>query len=503
MHSIARGSNPESNPVSDPESDNIGADNIGSNMVPDHNRVIFGVPEGHDARIMADMARKLAAEDKVLIHIAMDSGRLAGLRELLSFFAPDVRVCSLPAWDCLPYDRVSPHGDIVADRVSALTQLLTWKREKERYPRILLVALNATVQKVMPQKVLEEAGFSASVGGELDIANFQAFLTQNGYIRTETVREIGEFAVRGGIIDLFPAGYDDPLRIDLFGDEIESIRLFDPITQRTKKDVKSFTLQPAGEIFLNEDSISRFRSAYRDLFGVVQKQDPLYEAVSAGRRYNGMEHWLPLFYDNLETVFDYVPNAQITADPHIGEAYKERIEQIRDFYHSRKILLESAFAKGGGANKGAGKGASSISGAAYNPVPVSSLYLEDGAWNEYTKGFLQFSAFGAPENDDDQAGRQQGGGQVNYKDAGARKGRNFVDVRALADGDLFGELKKHISMLQSSGKKVVIACYGEGSKQRLCGLMEHAGIANIVTCFSWKDIKKLRGHSLGVAVLAL
>ena len=189
--------------------------------------VIYGAPEGQDARILAQRARELMPDDKVLIHVALDDTRVAALHELLSFFAPDVEVLELPAWDCLPYDRVSPNADIVAHRVSALTELLAWEADKSRKPRILLTTVNAALQRTPPVQVLDNAKLSVQKGGVLDEKALLEFLIHNGYSRTETVREAGEYAIRGGIIDLFPSGYENPVRIDLFGDEVESIREFD------------------------------------------------------------------------------------------------------------------------------------------------------------------------------------------------------------------------------------------------------------------------------------
>ena len=447
------------------------------------NPTLFGVPEGQDALVIAGRAREIMRDDKVLIHIAMDSGRLETLKELLSFFAPDVKTVTLTAWDCLPYDRVSPHGDVVAARVSALTKLLQWKNESERYPRVLLIGLNAAVQRVMPLETLREASFTAKVGQQIDLTKLQLFLTQNGYVRTETVRETGEFAVRGGIVDLYPSGYDKPLRLDLFGDEIESIRTFDEDTQRTDADIKDFSLQPVTEFFLDEDSISRFRASYRELFGTVQTDDPLYEAVSEGRRHSGVEHWLPLFYEEMDTIFDYVKAAVITMDPHMPEAHDERMSQIEDFYQARVTLMEAS-KKQGGRKKDV-----SLSGAVYQPIPVTSLFIGQDEWQTLTGGALGFSPFKSPEE--------------TLPDLGAKKGRDFADIRAQADGNVFEELKRHISVLQASKKTVLITCYGEGSKQRLTSLMEGADITQITTCETWKDVKKLKGRQVGIVILAL
>lgn len=419
-------------------------------------KTIFGAPEGHDARILAKKSRGLMREDRVLVHVALDDTRLATLGELLNFFAPDVRVVAFPAWDCLPYDRVSPNQDIVAQRVAGLSALLSWQHEKERYPRIVLTTVNAVIQHIMPQQVLRNSVFDAKTGGVLDMAVFLPFLQKNGYIRTETVREPGEYAIRGGIIDIFPPDYKEPLRIDLFGSDVETIRIFDPLSQCSKEKIKSFHLYPATEVFLDEESIARFRSGYREAFGVPDESDPLYEAVSEGRRYNGMEHWQPLFYEQMETVFDYVPGASVTLDYHANEACRERLVQIQDFYQARKTLQESVGAK----NKKVAE--VSLSGSIYHPLPINRLYIEEAGWREVVAAAQILSPFGMP----DESG----------EDGGARAGRNFSDVRAQPDGDVFAELKSHILALRDRGQKVLIACYSEGSKERLRGLLEHAEI---------------------------
>ncbi|MCB1591445.1 MAG: transcription-repair coupling factor [Alphaproteobacteria bacterium] len=427
-------------------------------------------------------------EDRILVHITMDGARLSSLAEQVAFFAPDVKTLTLPAWDCLPYDRVSPHTDIVTARVSALNALLQWKEQKERVPRIFLVSLNAAIQRVMPSGSLKQAAFSAKSGEKLDMGRLQAFLVQSGYMRTETVRETGEFALRGGIIDLFPAAFENPLRIDLFGDEIESIREFDPVSQRTvpEKGVEEFKLLPANEFFLDEDSVSRFRKSYREYFGAQSTADPVYESVSHGRKHSGMEHWLPLFHDRMETVFDYAGDCEVTMDMHVSDAYRERLAQVRDFCNSRRMLQE-ATQKKTGTKKG---GEAQPSAPAYHPLPVAALYLEEEEWEALTQHARECSPFGAP-------------GVEKIPQDEARKGRDFSDIRAQADGDVFAALKEHVKGLQEQQKKVMIASYGEGSRQRLSGLMDHAGIGPLENCASEKELKALRPGRIGVAILGL
>jgi transcription-repair coupling factor (superfamily II helicase) len=295
--------------------------------------LIAGAPEGQDARILADIAKRRGAGG--LLHVSLDDHRMARLAEAVAFFAPEVELIQIPAWDCLPYDRVSPNVDIVSRRVEGLTRLIEPSKGRAR---LILTTVNALAQKVPPRGAFTHATFRARIGDRIDLDKLQAYLAHNGYTRAQTVREPGEFAIRGGIIDLFPPGTEEPLRLDLFGDELEGVRAFDPMSQRTTEKRDGIALKPMSEVFLDEQSIARFRSGYRELFGVVLDEDPLYEAVSAGRKHGGMEHWLPLFHSTMETILDYAPNAVVTLDPQAEESRDARFSQIADFYHARKTL---------------------------------------------------------------------------------------------------------------------------------------------------------------------
>lgn len=417
---------------------------------------LFGCPEGQDARVLADMALDLSRERKFLLHIAMDDTRAASLQELLGFFAPNVQTVVFPAWDCLPYDRVSPNPDIVAGRVAALAQIVEWQRDEKYLPRIIITTVNAASQRTMPKSALQTAGFSARTGSRLSLPDLQSYLTANGYMRTDTVREQGEYAIRGGIIDMFAPGEEFPVRIDLFGDEVESIRIFDPATQRTEGKRDNFILRPVTEFFLTEDSIQKFRSGYRETFGAVMPGDPLYEAVSEGRRYNGMDHWLPLFFESLDTIFDYVPDASVTMDQNAVQSAHERLAQVRDFYAARQTLEDSFRKKGNKKEKDV-----SLSGTLYHPLPPERLYLGEAEYATAIQNGLQLMPFAPP---------------TEGKEGGGRKGRDFADMRALPEGDVFGALRQHMVELSKDKRKIIIAAYSEGSRDRLIGMMNHAAI---------------------------
>ncbi len=164
-----------------------------------------------------------------MLHVTRDDARMARLAEALAFVMPEAEILRFPAWDCLPYDRVSPNPALVSERIATLARLL----EKPTGPRIVLTTVNALVQRVPPRSAFAGASMELTVNGQVKPEKLAEFLEANGYGRAGTVMEPGEYAMRGGIIDIFPSGESDPVRLDLFGDTIESIRVFDPSSQRS------------------------------------------------------------------------------------------------------------------------------------------------------------------------------------------------------------------------------------------------------------------------------
>ena len=218
---------------------------------------------------------------------------MAQVARALSFFAPDIEVMEFPAWDCLPYDRVSPHAGVVAQRMTALSRLARVKGRDQ--PSVLLTTVNAALQRVPAREFVATQALSVAPGNVVDMQGIVDWLELNGFMRASTVREPGEYAVRGGILDLFPPGMDMPVRLDFFGDTLETIRTFDAETQRSEGELRGLDLVPVAEFQLTTETIRRFRTGYVAQFGATTPDDLLYEAVSEGRRYPGMEHWLPLF----------------------------------------------------------------------------------------------------------------------------------------------------------------------------------------------------------------
>ncbi|UWR77810.1 transcription-repair coupling factor [Phaeobacter inhibens] len=424
-----------------------------------------GAPEGFDARLIL---KEAASSNAPVVHVARDDKRMEATRAALAFFAPDMPVISFPGWDCLPYDRVSPNADIAAARMATLAALV------HQMPGqfVLLTTLNAATQRVPARQVLKDAAFVAEVDRRIDEEALRGYLTRMGFTKSPTVMEPGDFAVRGGIIDIYPPGQSGPVRLDLFGDVLDGARRFDPATQRTTEKLSVVELAPVSEVILDEAAVTRFRQNYRIEFGAAGTDDPLYEAVSAGRKYQGIEHWLPFFHERLETLFDYLPQATVTLDDQVTPARLARWDSIVDQYETRKIAM---------AQKGR-------MDTVYKPVPPGLLYLDDDAWEAAIGDHRVIQFHPLPQ--------ASGPGVI---DAGGRIGRNFSPERQLESVSLFKSLADHIKARMQVGP-VVVASYSEGARERLTGLIEDEGLAEVIAI---NDGTRIGKSGLHLAVWAL
>ncbi len=437
------------------------------------------VPAGMEPFLLADLARA----GQPVAYIMSDGQHMADVEQMLGFIAPEIPVLTLPAWDCLPYDRVSPSSDTSARRLAALSGLIAYHRKP--HAAIVLVTVNAMLQKVAPQDVIESLAFSARPGNQVRMDDIAGRLERNGFDRVATVREVGEFAVRGGILDVFVPGTEEPVRLDFFGDTLESIRSFDPASQRTTGQVRSLDLNPMSEVTLTPDTISRFRKNYLSAFGAATRDDALYVAVSEGRRYAGMEHWLPLFYEKLETVFDYLKGFRLVSDHTVREAAEERSKLVFDYYDARLNAGQQ------------GKG-QMAQGTPYKPVTPGQLYLDGKAFGN------ALDAFGAvrisPFNEHEGEARRVIGLEARQGPRWARSATDSADSERV---NVFDAVVKHIADKRATGAKVLITAWTEGSLDRLLQVLAEHGLARVKTIEAFKDLAGLAKGEAAAAVLSL
>jgi transcription-repair coupling factor (superfamily II helicase) len=438
--------------------------------------IASGVPEGLDALLLGELARQTPRGAPIL-HIARDANRLVTLEDALAFFAPDVTVLTFPAWDGVPYDRVAPNADTIARRIATLSELTHRETAGNTSPLIVLTTVNAVVQRVPPRAFIAASSMRLAAGNAVSMQELVERLEVSSYGRAGTVTDPGQYAVRGGILDLYPPGAQ-PVRLDFFGDTLESIRAFDPETQRTAARLDSVELLPMSELVLTPDVRRAFRQRYVELFGPVTGDDPLYESISAGRQHQGMEHWLPLFHDRLDTLFDYLPGALVSLDPLVDDARTKRLEQVADHYEARAQALER---KAFGAPP-------------YHPVPPESMFLSEAEWQQAlaSRQTIALDPFEHPET--------PGGKIVSF---GGRQGHSFAAERQTEGGYVFDAVVAHAKRLKGEDKRVIVACWSNGARERLATLLWEHGIGETMGVESFADAIALPHATTAFAVLPL
>jgi transcription-repair coupling factor (superfamily II helicase) len=413
-------------------------------------KVLSGVPQSAECYAITKILQANATNQDI-IYIARDDIAANIAKHCLEFFAPDIELVVLPAWDCLPYDRVSPSRDITARRMDALTKIMLPGK------RIIITSIAAALQYLPKKNVFEGLVRIIKKGERINLDEMLSFLTKLGYHRVDTVREHGEIAVRGGILDIFGPGNELALRIDLFGDTIEQIKLFDPLTQRSQQSISKTTIKPVSEILLSASVISRFRSKYRDQFGLkATNKDMLYKRISEGQNYGGMEHWLPLFYNGLSTIFDYLPDAAIYLTHEAEAGRKARLEQVNEYYATRLELIDKD------------------EGTVYYPLPSDQLYLADSAWQESLtlRDVTTFTPFVEPDSEDSNISRH--GFEFAHKPAEEEGAFQFVSEWIKAKQD----------------KTVIICCSSHGASDRLKKIFKEHDFKALPDKNCWQDIEK-------------
>ena len=440
--------------------------------MPDLNRILAAkkpltlaaVTRGAQPLVLADLAR--AATGRA-VFVTDNDAAMTSVAEAAAYFAPELDVIEFPAWDCLPYDRSSPALSVSARRLSALHRL----QAKGDGPQLLVTTVNALLQRVLTPFRIRESVRALAPGMEIGRDSLTALLRRQGYMRSDTAVDAGEFAVRGSLFDIVPSGLGEGLRLDFFGDELESLRLFDPNTQRSTGTVKEHLLLPAGEALLDEDSIKRFRSRYREMFGANATSDPLYQAISDGRRLAGMEHWLPLFEDRLVTFFDHLAEDDlIVIDNAALPGAEERLSDIADYHKAR--------------TETAGQAAGS-----YRPLAPDALYL--------TREEFEGQAASWPVHRTDAFSQPETGTVIDFGFANAR---DFAPERARGE-NAYGVAANYLHSVGEAGRKPLIAAYSEGSRSRLTSILGEAAAPAPALADSWQEALGLAASGKPVALI--
>lgn len=428
---------------------------------------LAGVPAGFLPWLLTDLAR---ASKGRAIYVAADEAGMRSAADTAHYFAPEIELHSFPAWDCLPYDRASPSLRATSERFACLAAL----QRQRSGPQLLITTINAMTQRVLTPFRIRQLSANLEPGARIDREALADLLRANGYVRTDTVADAGEFAVRGSLVDLFPSGEPHALRLDFFGDEIESIRAFDPADQRTVGRVEKFSLLPASEVLLDEQGIKRFRSRYREAFGATATGDPLYQAVSDGRRLAGMDHWLPLLEERLSTLFDHIgPDCVIVRDSGAPSAAQARFEAISD-YHANRVRAQTSDPGG------------------YRPLSPDALYLAQSEWDAAIadQPIHLVSSFSEPESE-------------SVIDFGVAAAKDFAAERTRGD-NIYEAAITHINLQKREGRGAIIASYTGGSRERLAGLLSDHGLIGVEAADSWQQAQAITAAKrTALAVLPL
>ncbi|PHR61841.1 MAG: transcription-repair coupling factor [Robiginitomaculum sp.] len=424
------------------------------------------LPEGADALVFAKAAQKRRGLN---VFVARDDARASAFKNTVKFFAPSLEILDFPAWDCLPYDRISPSRMVSAKRAGTLNKLCNLKPNN---CAVLITTVNALSQKVPPRSLMNAAGLVLRVGDDVPREALDTYFTMNGYTRASTVIEHGDFAVRGGLVDVFPPGFDSPVRLDFFGDELESVRSFDIDSQRSTKKHDRVELAPVSELFLNEETIAHFRRSYTATFGGGLSEDPVYAAVSQGIRYQGLEHWLPLLYPSVETLFDYVPDNTLWGfDALCKEALIERETLIRDYFEARNSYADKS--------------------QSYRALDPDKMYL---LGDDYAKALVPLtsrahSMFSLAQGD-------------NTMNMGGKQARNFNKERQTEGVNVFEIASNYLKDLAQSGQKTILASWTTGSSERMGSVFADHNLV-IGSLETAKDIETLASGQIKRVVLPI
>ena len=410
------------------------------------------VPEGSEPLLINEISEN--SNNNILI-IARDLKRYQQLKDGLEFFL-NKDILFYPQWDCVPYDRISPNKLITSKRLETLSRL---SNEKDK-SKIILTTIQASCQRTLSLDEVKNKFISLKPGEVIDINNLVNFFVSNGYEKTPTVREHGEFSVRGGIIDFY-SPLNKPIRLDLFGNTIDSIKSFDLITQRSLELLKEIFVYPASEIILNDKTIENFRINFNKKFGSQKEKVKIYDSISEGISYPGMEHWLPFFYNQTGSIFDYIDKPIILLDHLYDSSLEDFLETVNDHFQSRKDYDDNKLSKV--ENK-------------YFSIEPSNLYQNKEEYNKNlrSRNCIRISPFKKPD-------------AINLNGKASSKYSNIKSNRS--DSSSYENLKSDILDFTKKNKKIIIACSSLGSSERVSKILINNGIlSNFKNLESFKNI---------------
>ena len=407
--------------------------------------ILSETPEGLDVRLMLHFMEQ---SGRPIIHVARDERRMEEVKELFRFFSPQTRIVEFPAWDCPPYSRISPNPRVKSKRIFTLG---TSRGVRRKGGYVVLCTANSMIQKIPPQYVFHKTRFRIELQQNVNPTKFQNYLVLMGFNHVSKVLEPGEFALRGGIIDVYPPGNNYPVRIDFFGDTIDGIRQFSPESQMTISRRRRVDFFPVSEVILDEGSITRFRKNFRTHFGIDQDDQSIYQSISAGILIQGIEHWLSFFYDKMELIFDYFPEAFVFVEEEAKQRISSRWELVSELYDSRQTL-------GTRANKFEQN---------YFPCPPESLFIDYEGLKRNVKAANRciITPFQRPTGKGIYSGR----------------GQKLMHFRPDA-GETQNTIGKLPALIRSElqHRSVLIACWNEGSRERLEEYLRDEGITGLV-----------------------
>ena len=410
------------------------------------------IPEGSEPLLINEISENL---DNNILIIARDLKRYQQLKDGLEFFL-NKDVLLYPQWDCVPYDRISPNKLITSKRLETLSRLSNEKNKS----KIILTTIQASCQRTLSLDEVKNKFISLKPGEVIDINNLVNFFVSNGYEKTPTVREHGEFSVRGGIIDFY-SPLNKPIRLDLFGNTIDSIKSFDLISQRSLELLKEIFVYPASEIILNDKTIENFRINFNKKFGSQKEKVKIYDSISEGISYPGMEHWLPFFYNKTGSIFDYIDKPIILLDHLYDSSLDDFLETVNDHFKSRKDYDDNKLSKV--ENK-------------YFSIEPSNLYQNKEEYNKnlYSRNCIRISPFKKPD-------------AINLNGKASTKYSNIKSNRN--DSSSYENLKSDILDFTKKNKKIIIACSSLGSSERVAKILINNGIlSNFKNLESFKNI---------------